>query len=337
LDRYTQKDLTRAFVPEDLAIVTLNPGERWPRKEVGTVLSVDGDHLTLRWETGPDAGTNATLPAQQADRPVETTLEQIAQRIGTGIAAVESTAKGRKAWSQRFAAAIQNWRWIPGGRVWAGAGTEQAVTYFNCYCLPSPRDSREGIIETLGQMVEIMSRGGGVGFTVSSLRPRHAPVLGVNGRSSGAVSWMDLYSRATGLVEQGGSRKGALMLQLDDWHPDLLEFIKAKQKPGMIENANMSVRISNAFMQAVREDLEWDLVFPDTTDPTYDETWTGDLTAWRAAGKPVNLYARHPARTIWDAIVTSAWASAEPGLVFADRMEHDSNSQLFAPLISTNP
>jgi len=366
-----------------------------------------------------------------------------------------------------------------------------------CYVVPSPRDSRQGIIETLGQMIEIMSRGGGVGINVSSLRPRRAVVRGVNGRSSGAVSWMDLYSRATGLVEQGGcfgpeveiatdqgpiaaeelyrrlergerflaltheglrpitdrfangtqqlfrvttdlgyevevtgahrmgvvrdgematvelarlavgdeilvvvgedeegetvgaggsatvvvstartlrvasdrivairasrvasvydfevahthmlagngvytsnSRRGALMLMMYDWHPDLMRFIDAKRTPGMVENANVSVCISDAFMQAVKDDREWELRFPDTDDPDYDRLWTGDLDAWLAAGKAVVSYDRRPAREIWQRLTESAWASAEPGIAFLERSNKQSNSWYFHPLIATNP
>ena len=206
-----------------------------------------------------------------------------------------------------------------------------------CYVLPNPRDSREGIVETLGQMIEIMSRGGGVGINVSSLRPSRAPVRGVNGRSSGAVSWMDLYSRATGLVEQGGSRRGALMLQIEDWHPDLWRFIDVKKTPGMVENANISIRVSDRFMDAVKADGDWDLMFPDTRDPDYDRLWTGNLEAWQALGKPVVVYETTRARTVWHEIIQGAWEAAEPGIVFDERHEKESNSWYFNPLVCTNP
>ena len=167
-------------------------------------------------------------------------------------------------------------------------GTGQDLTAYNCYVIPMEandpdigRDSRQAIIDTLGNMVEIMSRGGGVGINLSTLRPRLAYVEGVNGRSSGAVSWGGLFCFATGLVEQGGSRRGALMLILNDWHPDILDFINAKRDMGAINNANISVGISNDFMKAVEEDREWQLVFPDTSDPDYDKLWDGNLKRWR--------------------------------------------------------
>ncbi|HZB94631.1 MAG TPA: LAGLIDADG family homing endonuclease, partial [Herpetosiphonaceae bacterium] len=209
--------------------------------------------------------------------------------------------------------------------------------FFNCYVVPSPRDSRRGIVDTLSKMMEIMSRGGGVGINLSSLRPRHAYVKGVNGRSSGAVSWGGLYSFVTGLIEQGGSRRGALMLILNVWHPDVLGFINAKREMGKITNANISVGLTDAFMDAVHADADWDLVFPDPQTPGYDEEWDGDIEKWRAADKPINVYKTVKAREIWNSIVESAWASAEPGLWFMDRANKMSNSFYFSPLVCTNP
>jgi ribonucleoside-diphosphate reductase alpha chain len=211
------------------------------------------------------------------------------------------------------------------------------VVVSNCYVVPSPQDSRRGIVDTLSQMMEIMSRGGGVGINLSSLRPQHAYVKGVNGRSSGSVSWGGLYSFVTGLIEQGGSRRGALMLILNVWHPDVLSFINSKREAGKITNANISVGLTDAFMDAVNADAEWDLVFPDPQHPTYNEEWDGDLEKWRAAGKPVNVHKTIKARELWNNIIESAWASAEPGLWFIDRANKMSNSHYFSPLICTNP
>ena len=226
---------------------------------------------------------------------------------------------------------------MPAGRILTAAGTDQQLTYYNCYVVPSPRDSRGGIINTLHQMTEIMSRGGGVGINVSSLRPRQAYVKGVNGRSSGAVSWGALYSFVTGLIEQGGSRRGALMLILNDWHPDIFDFINSKREAGKITNANISVGVSDKMMEAVKADADWELVFPDTSAPDYDEKWDGDLDSWVAAGNPVVHYRTVKAREVWNAIIESAWASAEPGVFFNERYNKMSNSGYFAPIICTNP
>lgn len=336
LDRYTQKDLSRSFTVGDLAIAVVEPHPKWPKKDIGRVLSVDHDTVTLELLTGPQKGDTIVRQAKECDRPIERTLGEVAQRIAAGVAAVEKSSK-RKAAAQDFARELSALRLVPGGRIWTAAGTDQQLTYFNCFVIDSPKDSRGGIVDTLKQMIEIMSRGGGVGFNISSLRPAHAVVRGVNGRSSGAVSWMDLYSRATGLVEQAGSRRGALMLQIEDWHPDVADFVNVKKTPGMVENANISVRISDAFMTAVKADGDWDLVFPDTTDPEYDSLWDGNLEAWKAAGKPVVHYETIKARKLWDAIIEGAWQAAEPGLIFDERTERESNSWYFNPLIATNP
>jgi ribonucleoside-diphosphate reductase alpha chain len=211
------------------------------------------------------------------------------------------------------------------------------VVVSNCYVVPSPRDSRGGIMDTLTHMTEIMSRGGGVGINISSLRPRHAYVKGVNGRSSGSVSWGALYSFVTGLIEQGGSRRGALMLILNDWHPDIFDFINSKRQAGQITNANISVGVSDKLMEAIEKDGDWDLVFPDTSEPAYDEAWDGDLDKWAAAGHKVLHYKTIKARELWNAVIESAWASAEPGVWFRERSNKMANSWYFNPLISTNP
>ena len=182
-----------------------------------------------------------------------------------------------------------------------------------------PKDSRSGIMRSLGHMTEIMSRGGGVGMNLSSLRARYAYVKGVNGRSSGAVSWGGLFSFVTGLIEQGGSRRGALMLILDVWHPDIMDFINVKRDLSKIVNANISVGITDDFMDAVKNDKEWTTVFPDTSDPEYNEKWDGDLKAWKEMGKKIIPVRTYRARDVWNAIIESAWACAEPGVFFVDR------------------
>ncbi|MDA8194702.1 MAG: adenosylcobalamin-dependent ribonucleoside-diphosphate reductase [Thermaerobacter sp.] len=337
LDRYTVKDPARRFQVGDVAIALVEPHPRWPKKDVGVVRRLMPDNrLSLELITGPQKGEVIERRVNDCDRPLEKTIGEVGRRIARGVAAVESDHV-RQDVEDSFAREIAALHFVPGGRIWAGAGTDQRLTYFNCYVIPSPRDSRDGIVETLGQMIEIMSRGGGVGINISSLRPHRAAVRGVNGRSSGAVSWMDLYSRATGLVEQGGSRRGALMLQIEDWHPDLWRFIEVKKTPGMVENANISIRVSDDFMAAVKADGNWELVFPDTTDPEYDALWDGNLETWRGLGKPVAVYETVKARQLWQGIIKGAWEAAEPGVVFDQRHEIDSNSWYFNPLISTNP
>jgi ribonucleoside-diphosphate reductase alpha chain len=274
---------------------------------------------------------------EHVDKPLETKPEQMFERIARHIASVEKTKEKKTEWEDKFRELMDDWKYVPAGRIYTGAGTGQNLTYYNCYVIPSPKDSRGGIFETLSQMAEIMSRGGGVGINVSSLRPRYAYVKGVNGRSSGAVSWASLYSFVTGLIEQGGSRRGALMLILNVWHPDVFDFINAKKEAGKITNANISVGITDDFMQAVKQDKDWDLIFPDSSDEKYANQWDGDIRKWREIGGKVITHKTVRAREIWNNIIESAWTSAEPGVYFIDRANYLSNSWYFAQLPCTNP
>ncbi len=267
----------------------------------------------------------------------EHTPEEMWKRVARGIAATEKKADQKK-WEKEFYKVMEDFKFVPAGRILSGAGTEYQVTYFNCFVIPSPKDSRHGILESLGQLVEIQARSGGVGLNLSSLRPKGARVKKVNGTSSGPVNWATLFSVAThDIVQQGGSRRGATMLMLWDWHPDVEEFITVKQDLTKINGANLSVCISDAFMEAVKADSDWDLIYPDIADPEYDEKWDGDITNWKALGKKVVVYKTVKARELWDLICTAAWRSAEPGLHFMERSNKRSNTHYFETLIATNP
>jgi len=269
--------------------------------------------------------------------PMEKTPEEMWKRVAKGIAGVEKP-KDRKKWEKRFYSVMEDFKFLPGGRILAGAGTGFDVTYYNCFVIPNPPDSRGGIMANLTQMIEIMAHGGGVGLNLSSLRPRGARVKRVNGFSSGPINWAELYSVATkDIVQQGGSRRGALMLMLHDWHPDIEEFITVKQDLNKINGANLSVCLSDAFMEAVKKDANWDLVYPDLDDPKYDKKWTGDLDGWKKIGGKVKVLKTIKAKYLWDLICTAAWKSAEPGLHFLDRSNKRSNTYYFETLIATNP
>ena len=272
-----------------------------------------------------------TVPRARLDIPTET-IDEIMFRVADAI----SNDHHERA---DFLDMLLNAEFIPGGRivVTAGRKKESRETAYNCFVIDLPKDSLEGIIHTLKEMASIMSRGGGVGINISSLRPRHAYVNGVNGRSSGSVSWGALYSFATGLIEQAGSRRGALMVMLAVWHPDIREFIHSKRTAGQITNANISVCISDAFMEAVKNDADWELIFPDTAHPDYNWEWNGDINLWLKKGYPVVVHERLKARALWQEIIESAHASAEPGIWFEDRSNHYSNSQHYSRLIATNP
>ncbi len=332
LDRYAQKDMTRASLAVgDTVIVVVN--EVTGQREIGTVTALDLPAVTVRLRDGETVARDL----QHVDKPIETEPSQMMQRVARGVAATEAGQAKQGEWTEKFRWLLEDWKFVPGGRILTAAGTDQDLTFYNCYVIPSPHDSREGIMTTLTQMTEIMSRGGGVGINLSTLRPRHAYVKGVNGRSSGAVSWGGLYSFVTGLIEQGGSRRGALMLILNDWHPDVFSFINSKRQAGKITNANISVGVSDKLMSAIEADADWELVFPDSRDPDYDELWDGDLHTWMAAGRRVIPYKTVRARELWQAIIESAWASAEPGVWFNERSNKIANSWYFNPLIATNP
>jgi ribonucleoside-diphosphate reductase alpha chain len=338
LDRYALKDMRkRTLAPGDIVIVCVDT--KTGQREIGIISQMDEKAAGGAGRVTVDLkdGTQIECLTEHVSKPIETVPEQMMERVARGIAAIEGERADE--WYHKFRWLLNGWKFVPAGRILTAAGTDQQLTFYNCYVIPSPQDSRRGIVETLSQMMEIMSRGGGVGINVSSLRPRHAYVKGVNGRSSGSVSWGALYSFVTGLIEQGGSRRGALMIILNCWHPDVVEFIGSKREMGKITNANISVGISDKFMDAVHADADWDLVFPDVTEPDYETTWDGNLEKWQAAGKPVVVHRTVKAREVWNSIIESAWASAEPGVFFIERANKMSNSWYYDSgyLGCTNP
>jgi len=323
IDRYALKEYDN-FVEGDMVLV-----HRKGQSTFGTVLSFSDDIISVK------LSSDETISCEKSNvaKPIETP-QMMFKRVA--IAVVEAE-ENKARWEAEFLSLLENYKFIPGGRILSAAGNEN-LTFYNCFVLPSPKDSREGIVETLLTMIEIMSRGGGVGINLSSLRPKDSPVRGVSGRSSGAVSWGALYSFATGLICQGGSRRGALGLVLNDWHPDALEFVSAKRNEGgAFQNANISVAISDAFMEAVLNDSSWQLVFPDTCHPEYDEKWDGDLQTWIDSGYPVLTHKTIKAQELWDAIVENAWGNGEPGVWFIDLANNMSNSHYLGRLLCTNP
>lgn len=271
-------------------------------------------------------------------KAVEQAPEEMWRRVARAIAKEEKTPEKQKYWEEQFYHAMEDFVFVPGGRILSGAGTGYKVTFYNCFVIPSPHDSREGILKTLTQMIEIMSRGGGVGINLSSLRPRGARVSKVNGFSSGPCNWAELFSVATkDIIQQGGSRRGALMLMLWDSHPDVLEFIKVKEDLSKINGANLSVCISDAFMDAVKRDGDWDLVFPDKNDPDYDTKWDGYMPNWLALGKKPIVHKTIKAREMWEMVAKAAWRSAEPGVVFMERYNKWFNNYYWEYVNCVNP
>jgi len=273
----------------------------------------------------------------KSGKPIEKKPEEMWKRIAKAVAGKEKK-EAQKIWEKEFYWAMKDFKYVPGGRILAGAGTGYSVTFYNCFVIPSPKDSRDGILDTLKQMTEIMARGGGVGINLSSLRPRGSRVKKVNGFSSGPCNWAELFSVTTkDIIQQGGTRRGALMLMLWDWHPDIEEFITVKQDLTRINGANLSLAISDDFMDAVEKNSDWQLVFPDTTDPDYDEKWTGDLVEWKKLGKKVIVRKVVKARKIWELIAEAAWKSAEPGVVFMERYNKWHNNYYWNQINCVNP
>jgi len=268
---------------------------------------------------------------------IETSPEQMWGRVARAVGRTEEE-------KSQFYDILRDFKFVPGGRILAGAGTGHLVTFYNCYVIPvrstDPRkgnDSRQGIMNTIRTIVEITSRGGGVGVNWSTLRPRGAYVRGVNGTSSGPVSWMMGADAIVQQVEQGGSRRGAQMYMLDDWHPSVIEFIQVKQDLKVIQSANLSVGVSDRFMRAVENDEDWTFIFPDLDHPDYNKLWDGDIEKWIARGLPVKEYDTIKARELWNMICESAWKCGEPGVIWTERYNKMSNTWYFERIRCANP
>ncbi len=327
LDRYALK--TKDMPEEGMTVIHRQDGGIG----IGIVVNVYEQDSQVVLDLGDENTIKCAI--KDVEIPLEIEPSLMIKRVVSAMADIENCDK-KEEWRENFFWLLDDWQFVPAGRILSSAGRSKLRTAYNCFVLPSPRDCREDIVKTLGRCIDIMACGGGVGLNISTLRPRNAYVISVNGRSSGPVSWSELYSQAVLLVEQGGSRRGACILVLDDWHPDILEFINAKRKAGVLEGVNLSVAISDRFMKAVLEDQDWDLVFPDTTHPRYDDIWDGDIEAW-AASRPIIHYKTVKARHIWQALVESAWRSAEPGVLFLDRYNEKSNSWYLSKIRATNP
>ncbi|KZE40133.1 ribonucleotide-diphosphate reductase subunit alpha [Bhargavaea cecembensis] len=242
IDRYSFKDTEKKTLGEgDFVVLTVKEDPKFPARGLGYILSVDQDKGLADIWIEPDYRSAIDDPAEQEkgvvtrpleviEKPLEVFYEQIAKRNATGLSSVEKDEETRRESYERFYKELVSLNFIPAGRVLYGAGADTDVTYFNCYVMPFVADSREGISDHRKQVMEIMSRGGGVGTNGSTLRPRNTLARGVNGKSSGSVSWLDDIAKLTHLVEQGGSRRGAQMIMLADWHPDIAEFIISKMQ-----------------------------------------------------------------------------------------------------------
>ena len=245
LDRYAFKDMSgKTLTVGDLVILTTHADPQYPARGIGKIEEINKEQLIIRIEeefqsslTNPEeiASGRVIRNINEVEKPLELYFEQIAARVARGISDIEGEKKAQ--FFTEFYQHLTEQNLIPAGRVLYGAGTNSEVTYFNCYVMPFIHDSRGGLAKHRQEVMEIMSRGGGVGTNGSTLRPKSAIVHGVNGKSSGSVSWLNDLANLTNLVEQGGSRRGAQMIMLNDWHPDIFEFIISKiQNPAILQN-----------------------------------------------------------------------------------------------------
>src|SRR5690242_17452312 len=216
-------------------------------------------------------------------------------RVALALAAAEAPDQ-RLAQAEAFARALSGHRFLPAGRILAGAGTGRSVTLFNCFVMGTIPDSMDGIFSSLREAALTLQQGGGIGYDFSTLRPKGAAVAGVGADASGPVSFMDVWDAMCRTIMSAGSRRGAMMATLRIDHPDIEEFIDAKRTPGRLTNFNLSVLVSDAFMAALKDDSEWPLQFAGTVHRTMK------------------------ARTLWERIMRSTYDRAEPGVIFIDRI-----------------
>jgi len=244
--------------------------------------------------------------------PVDHDVADSWVRVAFALAQAEAPDR-RIAHAQEFAHALAGHKFLPAGRILAGAGTGRSVTLFNCFVMGAIPDSMDGIFSNLREAALTLQQGGGIGYDFSTLRPRGALVAGVGADASGPVSFMDVWDAMCRTIMSAGSRRGAMMATLRVDHPDIEEFIAAKRTPGRLSNFNLSVLASDAFMAAVKADADWPLTF---------------------GGK---VYRTLRARALWDTIMRSTYDYAEPGVIFIDRINSQNNLGYCETISATNP
>jgi ribonucleoside-diphosphate reductase alpha chain len=244
--------------------------------------------------------------------PVDETVEDTWRRVARTLAAVEAP-EDRARWEETFFDVMAGYRFLPAGRILAGAGTGRSVTLFNCFVMGTLDDSMPGIFQGLKEAALTLQQGGGIGNDFSTLRPSGAPVAGVGADASGPLSFMDVWDAMCRTIMSAGSRRGAMMATLRCDHPDIEAFVDAKRDPKRLRNFNLSVLVTDAFMAALEADDDWPLVFAGET------------------------YKVVKARALWDRIMRATYDSAEPGVVFIDRVNEANNLGYCETIHATNP
>ena len=242
--------------------------------------------------------------------PIDASVEDSWRRIARALAEPEAEPK---LWEDRFYAALEDFKFLPAGRITAGAGTARAVTLFNCFVMGTVPDTMGGIFGALKEAALTMQQGGGIGYDFSTIRPRGAIVKGVAADASGPLSFMDVWDAMCRTIMSAGSRRGAMMATMRCDHPDIEDFITAKSDPARLRMFNMSVLVTDPFMEAVKADGPWELTFD---------------------GK---VYKTVEARALWDQIMRSTYDYAEPGVIFIDRINEMNNLAYCETIAATNP
>ena len=264
----------------------------------------------------------------------ERTIADSWRRIAHALAAVEPNDP--LGWEARFLDILEDFKFLPGGRIQAGAGTARNVTLFNCFVMGTIEDSIPGIFNALQECAVTMQQGGGIGLDFSTLRPRGTRAKSAGTVASGPVSFMQIWEAMCGTILSTGARRGAMMATLRCDHPDIEEFITAKQQPGQLRRFNLSIQVTDAFMAAVRSDAEWPLIYPaaalDGGGETVLREWPGDARA-----VPCGVVRRIRARQLWDRILQTTYDCSEPGVLFIDRINQLNNLWYRERISATNP
>ena len=248
---------------------------------------------------------------KQADgTPIDQSIEDTWRRIARALAAVEQDPA---LWEDRFFSALEDFKFLPAGRITAGAGTARSVTLFNCFVMGTIPDSMGGIFDMLREAALTMQQGGGIGYDFSTIRPKGAPVTGVAADASGPLSFMDVWDAMCRTIMSAGSRRGAMMATMRCDHPDIEDFISAKQDSARLRMFNLSVLVTDAFMDAVKADAAWDLQFDG------------------------RIYHTVQARDLWNRIMQATYDYAEPGVIFIDRINAANNLSYCETIAATNP
>ncbi len=298
-------------------------------------------------DTRPSIPTTENLPPQAISQEVllekyakdgETTAQALHLRVAHALAQAEAPEK-RSLWEERFSDALQQ-GFVPAGRIQSAAGTDLSATLINCFVQPvgdsisQLEDGHPGIYTALTEAAETMRRGGGVGYDFSRVRPRGAWVGATRSSASGPVSYMRVFDRSCETVESAGARRGAQMGVLRCDHPDIEEFIHAKDS-GDLKNFNISVGVTNAFMQAVQADEEVELLH--RAEPGPAQKAAGAYQQALPDGDGSWVYRKLPARVLWDQVMRSTYDHAEPGVLFLDHINNDNNLSYCETIASTNP